>query len=180
MNRPTLTLKPFIFVDEQGNRIVNSSNKKIESYITARSFRNAMQNSTLPKEFVDWFIKDPYNGRARFVTHYKRELYESYKMKADYVLYSDPAFKALEDANLCDKSCLAEMDVSAGIKTKKYLLLMGAEIESNFVKFLFSQKYPGEYLMVIMEEPCQVQVKGIITFLNPSSVPAIPFGRKLF
>lgn len=180
MSKSLLVIKPFIFIDKDGKEFVNPNNKDVKSYITARSFRNAMQESNLPKEFVDWFIKDPYNGRARFVTRYKRELYENYKRAADYISYNDPAFVALEAAGICDKSCLSEMEVSKGTKAKKYLLLMGAEIAANFVKYSFSEKYPGEQLSVIIEEPQKVLVKESITFLNPVKQNCITFTKKLF
>lgn len=180
MNRPILTLKPLVFIDSSGNEFVNPKSPGITSYITAQGFRNAMRESTLPKEFVDWFIKDPYNGRARFVTHYKKALYDNYKLYADYVSYKDPAYIALEKAKLCNKSCLAKMDVSSGTKAKAYLLLMGAEIEANYTRFLFSQRYPGSFLNVTIEEPYKILVKGEVKFLHPASNPSPVFGPKLF
>ena len=166
---PTLYLKSFILIDSDGQHLFSdeSRNANITSYVTTKMFREAILESDLPESFVHSFMKDSYNGRTRFVTHYRTELERNYRAKADYIHYMSAAFSAIKDRGYADESHLAAMDTFNAHMTQQFLILIGAQVQAKYLMLQYAKAFPGRQMQVKFAEPDKIAVYKKVQFLHP-------------
>ena len=158
---PTLYLKSFILIDSDGQHLFSDESRKanITSYVTTKMFREAILESDLPESFVHSFMKDSYNGRTRFVTHYRA--------KADYIHYMSAAFSAIKDRGYADESHLAAMDTFNAHMTQQFLILIGAQVQAKYLMLQYAKAFPGRQMQVKFAEPDKIAVYKKVQFLHP-------------